>query len=227
MKISFAEFEPPRAADHGGAVGAVVVGVWEEGALTATAQVEFQITIPQVLYLRVGTGSSYTTGVLAANGTVDVISFAPTVGQLAAGGAVAGTGGDLTGGTETAAVIGNGGTVTLGASTGGAMNDGAGDTWTFTSSGPGSYTIGTVDHSAPQCAQPDDGTVTGANGHFAGSINLFDQDYSGSGCAPWPAPRTSKVPVTRTVAGSTRDTVPDCTLATHTEPSPAATPRGP
>ena len=27
MKISFTEFEPPRA-------GAVVVGVWEEGALT-------------------------------------------------------------------------------------------------------------------------------------------------------------------------------------------------
>ena len=32
MKISFAEFEPPRA-------GAVVVGVWEEGALTAPARV--------------------------------------------------------------------------------------------------------------------------------------------------------------------------------------------
>jgi hypothetical protein len=116
------------------------------GALTATAQVEFQITIPQVLYLRVGTGSSYTTGVLAANATVDVISFAPTVGQLASGGAVAGTGGDLSGGVETAAVIGNGGTVTLGASTGGAMNDGAGDTinWSQITTASTTNTTGTA-----------------------------------------------------------------------------------
>ncbi|MFZ2008339.1 MAG: leucyl aminopeptidase [Stellaceae bacterium] len=35
MKISFAEFEPPRLGDHG---GAIVVGVWEEGALTASAR---------------------------------------------------------------------------------------------------------------------------------------------------------------------------------------------
>jgi leucyl aminopeptidase len=35
MKISFAEFEPPRRGDGG---GAVVVGVWEEGALTAAAR---------------------------------------------------------------------------------------------------------------------------------------------------------------------------------------------
>ena len=33
--------------------------------------------------------------------------------------------------------------------------------------------------------------------------------------------------VTRTVAGSRRDTVPDCTLATHTAPSPLPTPIGP
>jgi len=117
------------------------------GALTATAQVEFQVTIPQVLYLRVGTGSSYTTGVLAPNNTtIDVISFAPTTGQLVTGGAIAGTGGDLTNGVETAAVIGNGGTVTLGASTPGAMNDGAGDTinWSQITTASATNTTGTA-----------------------------------------------------------------------------------
>src|SRR5438105_9605559 len=43
----------------------------------ATAHVDFQITIPKILYLRVGTGSSYKTGVLGANGTIDLIQFAP------------------------------------------------------------------------------------------------------------------------------------------------------
>jgi hypothetical protein len=80
----------------------------------------------------------------------------------------------------------------------GAWNDGAGNTWTFTSSVPGSYTVGTVNHSAPQCAQPDDGTVTGGNGHFAGSINLWEQDYSGSGCAP----KTGVGQITITVAAT-------------------------
>jgi len=103
------------------------------GALTATAQVQFAITIPQVLYLRVGTGSAYP-GTLASNPAIDSITFTPTVAQLAAGGPVAGVGGDLTGGVETAAVIGNGGTVLLGASTPGAMNDGAaGDTINWSS----------------------------------------------------------------------------------------------
>jgi hypothetical protein len=41
----------------------------------ATAHVDFSIVIPQVLYLRVGTGSSYTTGVYTANTTVDEIVF--------------------------------------------------------------------------------------------------------------------------------------------------------
>lgn len=116
------------------------------GALTATAQVQFQITIPQVLYLRVGTGSAYP-GTLATVATVDVINFAPTTAQLASGGAVTGTGGDLTGGVETAAVIGNGGTVTLGASTPGAMNDGAaGDTinWTSITTAAGTYNTATA-----------------------------------------------------------------------------------
>jgi hypothetical protein len=102
------------------------------GTLTATAHLDFQVIIPQVLYLRVGTGSTYTTGALTANTTVDKVAFAPAGGSVGNGTAVAGTGGDLTNGVETAAVIGNGGTITLNATASGALGDGAGDTIAFT-----------------------------------------------------------------------------------------------
>jgi hypothetical protein len=98
----------------------------------ATAHVDFQITIPKVLYLRIGTGSSYSTGVLASNTTIDQIQFAPSAAALGNGTAVAGTGGDLTGGVETAAVVSNSGNVTLNATASGALSDGAGDSIAFT-----------------------------------------------------------------------------------------------
>ncbi len=98
----------------------------------ATAHVDFQITIPKILYLRVGTGSSYTTGVLSSVGTVDLISFAPTAAQVGNATAVAGTGGDQTNGVETAAVVSNSGNVTLNATATGALGDGAGDSIAYT-----------------------------------------------------------------------------------------------
>jgi hypothetical protein len=98
----------------------------------AQAHVDFQITIPKILYLRVGTGSSYTTGVLASNGTVDQITFAPSAAVAGNGTAVAGGGGDLGGGVETAAVVSNSGNVTLNATATGALSDGAGDSIAFT-----------------------------------------------------------------------------------------------
>jgi hypothetical protein len=98
----------------------------------ATAHVDFSIVIPKILYLRVGTGSAYTTGALTANTTVDLITFSPTSAQLGNGTAVAGTGGDLNGGIETAAVVSNSGNVTLNATATGALSDGAGDSIPFT-----------------------------------------------------------------------------------------------
>src|ERR1700683_2224669 len=98
----------------------------------ATAHVNFSVVIPQVLYLRVGTGSSYTTGVYTANTTVDEIVFSPTAAQVGNGTAIAGTGGDLTGGVETAAVVSNFGNVTLNATASGALIDGTGDSIPFT-----------------------------------------------------------------------------------------------
>jgi hypothetical protein len=104
------------------------------GKYTAAVTLDFQVTIPQILYLRVGGGSSYTTGVLTtvAEAAVDHYQFAPPAASLGNGTAVAATsGGDLSTGVSTAAVIGNGGTITLVATNGGALSDGAGDSISY------------------------------------------------------------------------------------------------
>jgi hypothetical protein len=104
------------------------------GTITATTHVNFTVAIPQVLYLRVGTGSTYTgtTPSLTNVGTVDTITFSPAAGTVGNGTAVAGTGGDLNGGVETAAIVSNFGSVTLTATATGALSDGAGDTIPYT-----------------------------------------------------------------------------------------------
>jgi hypothetical protein len=108
----------------------------QTGAATAspgaTAHVDFSIVIPKILYLRVGTGSSYTTGALTSANTIDLITFTPAAGTVGNGTPVAGTGGDLTGGVETAAIVSNSGNVTLNATASGALSDGNGDTIPFT-----------------------------------------------------------------------------------------------
>ena len=73
----------------------------QTGAATAspgaTAHVDFSIVIPKILYLRVGTGSTYASGTLTSANTIDLITFSPAAGTVGNGTAVAGTGGDLTG----------------------------------------------------------------------------------------------------------------------------------
>jgi hypothetical protein len=105
------------------------------GAATAApgaqAHVDFQITIPKILYLRVGTGSAYATA-LTNDATVNLVQFAPAVGTVGNSVAVAGTGGDLTNGVVTAAIVSNSGNVTYSATSLGALGDGAGDTIAFT-----------------------------------------------------------------------------------------------
>jgi hypothetical protein len=100
-------------------------------ALTATAHVDFQITIPKFLFLRVGTGTGTAAGGYATLATIDEITWAPTAAQVGTG-VLAGTGGDLTAGTETAVVVANNGNVTLSSTTTGPLSDGAGDTISFT-----------------------------------------------------------------------------------------------
>ena len=108
----------------------------QTGAATATpgatAHVDFSIVIPKILYLRVGSGSAYTTGAATSLATVDLITFSPAAGTVGNGVPVAGTGGDLSGGVETAAIVSNSGNVTLNATATGALSDGSGDTIPFT-----------------------------------------------------------------------------------------------
>jgi hypothetical protein len=101
------------------------------GAQTSTAHVDFQITIPKFIFLRVGSGMGTVAGGLGTNGTIDLITWSPAPGTVGNGVALAGTGGDLGGGVETAAVVANHGNVTLTSSTLGALGDGVGDTISY------------------------------------------------------------------------------------------------
>lgn len=98
------------------------------GGLTANARLDFQITVPKILYLRVGTGSTF-----ADNTTVNLIDFtvpAANVGDGTVVNASAGSG-DLGNGAVTARVIGNNGAINFSSTTSGALDNGAGDTISY------------------------------------------------------------------------------------------------
>ena len=87
--------------------------------ITASAKVDFTIVVPKIIYLRVGTGTN-----LANNVAVDLITFTVPAASIGNSTAVAGTGGDLTGGVVTARVVGNNGIVTLSSTTTGNLTTG-------------------------------------------------------------------------------------------------------
>ena len=97
------------------------------GALSATARLDFRITIPKVLFLRVGTGGLFGA---AADTTVDLIDFTVPFASIGNGTAVNATAGsgNLGNGAVTALLRSNAGVVTLTANTIGALGNGAGDT---------------------------------------------------------------------------------------------------
>ncbi len=96
------------------------------GALTATARLDFQITVPKVLFLRVGTGGLYGAATVA---TIDLLSYTVPAANLGDGTVITATsGGDIAPGSVTALLRSNAGAVTLTANTLGAISNGAGDT---------------------------------------------------------------------------------------------------
>lgn len=113
------------------------------GALTATARVDFQITIPKILFLQVGTGTLFTNVA-----TINLIDF--TVPAASIGNATPVTAslasGDLGSGVVTAVVRGNNGNITLNATTPGAISNGSGDSinWTEITTTAAANTTGTV-----------------------------------------------------------------------------------
>jgi len=98
---------------------------------SASAHVDFRVTVPQVLFLQVGTGTN-----LAAGATIDFMDFTVQSSSVGNGTAVAAaaSSGDLANGAVTVRVLSNGiGTaasngVTLNSTTGGLMKNAAGQT---------------------------------------------------------------------------------------------------
>ena len=127
------------------------------GSLTATAHLDFRITIPKFLYLRVGTGSN-----LANNTTVDLIDFTVAATGVGSGtAAVTTTGGDLTGGKVTARVMGNGGNVALSSITPNGLTDGGTNTISY---GQISTTVTALTSATPLAAPAlVDGATTNTN----------------------------------------------------------------
>jgi hypothetical protein len=153
------------------------------GALSATARVDFAITIPRILFLRVGTGTLY-----ADNGAIDVITFDVAPNQIGSGTPVAATAGsgDLGNGAVTAVVRGNAGDVTLSATTLGALGNGSGDSidWTEITTTPSSLTTGTV-LAAPTLVNGASANVTlSAVGGIVNQDARWTYAYANSGVVP-------------------------------------------
>ena len=72
-------------------------------AQSASARLNFRVTVPKVIYLQVGTGTAFTDVT-----TVDEVLFALTATQVTTAGAVAASGAGVT-----ARIMGNGGNVSL------------------------------------------------------------------------------------------------------------------
>lgn len=99
---------------------------------TATAHVDFQITIPKFLFLQVGSGSNYVGGVYTGNPAVDQITWNLTTANVGTG-PIAGTGGvPGPNGTELAALVCNSGnSVTFTSTTTGPLTDTTADTISY------------------------------------------------------------------------------------------------
>jgi hypothetical protein len=154
--------------------------------LTATATVDFQVVIPQFLYLQVGTGSAYTTGTLTTVNTTDVITFTLAPGTVGNGTAVAGTGGDLAGGGEIAAILGNGGSVTLTATETGALSDGNGDSIAYSqiTTNAAANTAGYATLAAPSLATTPSSELVPATGKIVQADAKWTFSYANSVAAP-------------------------------------------
>lgn len=98
------------------------------GALTAQANLDFTITIPKFVYVRIGTGTS-----MADNTNIDNLVYNVPAANVGDSSVISATsGGDIAAGQVTARVIGNNGTIAFSASTAGALSNGSGDSipWT-------------------------------------------------------------------------------------------------
>lgn len=91
--------------------------------LTAAAQLDFQVTVPKILYLRVSSAGALP---MTTGGNIDMISFAVPAASIGNGTPIAASAasGDLFNGAVTAQVVGNNGNITFTSSTQGALSNG-------------------------------------------------------------------------------------------------------
>lgn len=137
------------------------------GALSASTHVDFQIVVPKMLYLRVGTGVDRTTV-----NTVDLITFNVPAANVGDASVIAGTGGDLTAGVVTARVLSNSGTVTLSTITPNGIKDAAGDVISY---GQIALAVGNNTTATPFTPPAmTDGTTTTST--IAPTLNVVNQD---------------------------------------------------
>ena len=112
---------------------------------TASARLDFRVTIPRILFLQVGTGTPF---VNALNGTnLNLIDFVVTPANLGGGPITATpTSGDLGAGAVTVRVFGNDGAIGLTSTTTGNLTNAAGDTipWTEIAVAPAAGTASGV-----------------------------------------------------------------------------------
>ena len=133
-------------------------------ASTTAARVDFSITVPAVLFLRIGTGS----GVGAANNTtVDGLTFTVPATNIGDGTTVAGSAasGDQTNGAVTVRVFSNvGSNVTLNSSVTGQLKTTAGDTinWSQIGVAAAALTTGSAGYTNGAITHPTFSATTGA-----------------------------------------------------------------
>ncbi|MEP7156261.1 MAG: hypothetical protein ABI905_10850 [Betaproteobacteria bacterium] len=160
------------------------------GALSATSRLDFVITIPKVLFLRVGTGGLYGA---AAVGTIDTMTFAVPVASVGNGTSVPGAvaSGDLGNGAVTALLRSNAGVVTLTANTTGALTNATADTipWSEISIANSALVAPAFANTFPHLAALP---LTGASANFA----------------PAPVAKVTNVGSTWTFAYKNTNTVP-------------------
>lgn len=96
------------------------------GPSSAVAKVDFQITIPRVLFLQVGTGTNF-----ATNPAVDLITFSVPAANVGDGTVIAGAGGNLGTGKVTAKLVGNAGAIVFSSTVPNGISDGAGSTISY------------------------------------------------------------------------------------------------
>ena len=151
--------------------------------LTAAARVDFQITIPKVLFLQVGTGTN-----MAANAAINQIAFtvpAANVGDSSVIAATAGSG-DLGNGVVTAKVVGNNGNITFTSTTVGALGNGAGDTISYGQIGTAAATLTSATvlaHPALADAATTSITLTPASGKAISRDARWTYTYLNQGVA--------------------------------------------